>query len=526
MKTSTRFLVAFAAAWLAGAAITAASIWEYSPEDFTLFDLVMFGSMLGLGGLILCGAVAFPALIILGRKINVTQTTFVSPLASALLITSIVAAVSGIRAFVFRNLPVEEAVLFTFVFFAMSLVFGWMYSVNCGETCAKKDSLFRGIAGGLILAVVGFTPRIIASTGEFLQADERNGRVDLAGKMLAPRSAHTATLLPDGRILLAGGMVSVTGEEVLAASAELYDPKTGRSTPTGDMSVARAGHTATLLSHGDVLLTGGGVTSSAELYQPATGRFISAGNLNVERERHAATLLKNGKVLITGGSVSSPSAVAELFDPTTRTFRTTGEMKSPRAAHTATLLTDGRVLIAGGRSSAGAVLASAEMYDPESNIFVAAGNMSSKRYKHSATLLHDGKVLIAGGSDERDWNGQRRSAEIFDPDTNKFTAASGMHRPRFKFTGAVTASRDGKVVVAGAGRRVEIYDPSRGRFSVGGGSLERAWYYAASATLRDGRVLISGGYDQHMNNSAGIWIFKSAGPLSQSAELAHPAAWR
>ena len=207
-----------------------------------------------------------------------------------------------------------------------------------------------------------------------------------------------------------------------------------------------------------------------KLDQTATGRFISVGNLHIERERHAATLLKNGKVLITGGSVSSPSAVAELFDPTTRTFHPASEMKTPRAAHTATLLTDGRVLIAGGKSSAGAVLASAEVYDPESNIFVAAGDMSSRRYKHSATLLRDGNVLVAGGSDEGDWNGQRRSAEIFDPETNKFTAASGMHRPRFKFTGAVTTSRDGRVVVAGAGRRVEIYDPWRGQFSVGGGS--------------------------------------------------------
>ncbi len=323
------------------------------------------------------------------------------------------------------------------------------------------------------------------------------------GTMIEARTDHTATLLPDGRVLVAGG-----GGDGLAgflATAELYDPATGSWTATGNMNGIRISHTATLLADGKVLVAGGAdsisetsvnALATAELYDPASGSWSATGNMIEARARHTATLLADGKVLVTGGSGSSAGtdslATAELYDPATGSWTATGTMIEARTDHTATLLADGRVLVAGGNSSSGPQLASAELYDPGTGSWTATGKMVGDHAGHMATLLPDGRVLVLGGSSG---TGPEATAELYDPSTGSWAATANMNGEHLG--GTATALHDGSVLLAGGGSSggrggEELFDPSTGSWSATASMLEVRTNHTATL-LDDGSVLMAGG---------------------------------
>jgi hypothetical protein len=303
------------------------------------------------------------------------------------------------------------------------------------------------------------------------------------GSMTVARSGHTATLLLSGMVLVAGGP---------NASAELYDPKSEMFTSTGAMTVTRSSHTATLLADaalpnsGKVLIVGGGA-QSAELYDPASGTFTQTGNPLVMRSGQTATLLKTGKVLVAGGG----TAAAEIYDPSSGVFTATGSMASARTAATANLLVSGEVLMAGGGT------ATAELYDPASGLFTSTGSMSRVRSGHTATLLSDGTVLIVGPD---------ATAELYTPSTGAFAFVGN----RITATAGFTASlrSDGTVIVAGGATAI-ICGRGCGRLLVSHGNVEQFAPESEGFTetgplltprdghtatlLSDGTVLVTGG---------------------------------
>ncbi|MGI8627109.1 MAG: kelch repeat-containing protein [Geodermatophilaceae bacterium] len=319
---------------------------------------------------------------------------------------------------------------------------------------------------------------------------------------IVDRAAHAASLLPDGRVLITGGCV-VDGCSEGTASTEIYDPVTQRFLEGPDMSVPRAGHTATSLPGGDVLLIGGysgegePPLAAAELYDAASGSFVPGGQLSVARGGHMAALLNDGSVLVTGGSVGRRTLTdsAEIWDPTSRSFRTTGAMSIPRAAATATTLDDGSVLVAGGESTPGLGVDSSEIYQPQTGVWTAGPALSQARFKHAAVALADGSVLIVGGTsdDELLLTGVERYDGV------AFRDEGRLGEGRYKFSDAVAVLPDGRVAIAGGGRTGESYDPLTGGIAPLAGPSGRRSSFATATLLRNGFLLVVGGYDERID---------------------------
>ena len=309
------------------------------------------------------------------------------------------------------------------------------------------------LPGGKVLVTGGYTrgptPARVTNTAELY--DPAGATWNATGNMTTSRAFHTATLLQNGKALVAGGSTRPLYPFGNTETAELYDLQTGIWSATGNLSGATSWHTATLLQNGKVLVAGGWggdrPLRKAELYDPETGVWNLTGNLNLARFGHVATLLADGKVLITGGSewddFSFTLASAELYDPDTGTWSRTGSLNTSRAFLTATLLPDGRVLAAGGYSpfwqDGWFSAQSAELYDPASGTWNLTGQLKSSRYSHTATLLPGNRVLVAGG--------HTATSELYDGFTREWSQLVGLGSERSAHT--ATALLNGKVLIAG-----------------------------------------------------------------------------
>jgi uncharacterized repeat protein (TIGR01451 family) len=332
------------------------------------------------------------------------------------------------------------------------------------------------------------------------------GAWSATGTLVTARQNYTATLLPNGKVLVVGGR-----NGGILASAELFDPTgnggVGQWTATASLVTARESHTATLLPNGKVLVVGGfngSYPNSAELYDPETSIWSEAGSLSIGRSIHTATLLSNGKVLVAGGGTNGPNLTsAEIYDPATGIWSVTGSLTTGRNAHTATLLPNGKVLVVGGYD--GSYLNSAELYDPVTGMWSATASLATSRSDHTATLLPNGKVLVILGRN----SGYLDSAELYDSETSKWSAVGNLNSARSDHT--ATLLPGGKVLVAG-GRSLgvslnstELYDLTIGMWSVTGSLTERG-NGGTPTLLSNGKVLAVGGYDQSFYlNSAELY---------------------
>ncbi|HJS94950.1 MAG TPA: kelch repeat-containing protein, partial [Solirubrobacteraceae bacterium] len=316
------------------------------------------------------------------------------------------------------------------------------------------------------------------------------------------RAAETATLLPDGKVLVAGGVGS---NGAALATAEVYDPVTNRWSSAGSMNTPRESDTATLLPDGKVLVVGGlngsAPLQSAELYDPASSSWSAAASPLAPVYLQTATLLPDGTVLIAGGVTPGTTGAAEIYHPGTDSWSWTGSMSHARWAHTATLLQNGKVLVAGGNGSSG-LLATAEVYDPGTGTWSPTGSMSVSRLGGAAVLLPNGKVLVAGGSSN---NGSVASAELYDPASGAWSQTGSMSIPRESGTAALLP--DGRVLIAGGANgyvplaSAELYDPATGMWS-GTADLKQAVVSQTMTSLPDGRVLLAGGAGSNSGSSS------------------------
>ena len=299
-----------------------------------------------------------------------------------------------------------------------------------GRLGANATLLLDGrvlIAGGVGLTAGPDGHLPLLNTSEIF--DPSAGTFSSTGTLVQARRQHTATLLNDGRVLLAGGY---KGAICFTASTELFDPATGVFSPAGSMLSSRVGHTATLLASGEVLVAGGSNGCApdatddppwdplfADLYEPSSSSFQSTGDMSTTRIHHVAVRLTTGKVLLLGGipqiqnlheQPPNPS-YAELCDPASRAFSPIEGLAISHEGYTATLLNNGFVLIVGGKDAAGNVTSEVQLLNPASNTLTSTGGLAIPRAGHTATVLQDGRVLVTGGADS---NGQAlASSELY-----------------------------------------------------------------------------------------------------------------
>lgn len=391
---------------------------------------------------------------------------------------------------------------------------------------------------------VGITRRFVA-TGTFSDGSTADVTASANWTTQTPGIASVSNGAASG---LAPGSTGTTARIGTVSASAMVDVSTDTWTPAPAMPTERvAGHSATLLPSGKLLVvggvkSGGAGSAAADLFDPVSATWTSVSSMNVMRSSHAATLLADGRVLVTGGSTVSGAAAkgyvndasAEIYDPVADTWTPTPPMSVARAHHTATLLPDGKVLVVGGENLHYLVEPSAEVYDPATNSWAAPRTQPlAPRSQHTATLLPSGLVLIAGGFDIVDGLlTPTNTAELYDPvlhtstttepDGNggtttittitgglDFTATAPMAYPRY--AQSATPLPDGRVVVVGGNTpQTEIFDPVAATWTTQGATASVHSAHGA-VLLPDGRVLAVDGTQSALPDAelfdpaTGVW---------------------
>ena len=373
----------------------------------------------------------------------------------------------------------------------------------------RKRGYFAGHRVCLILVLAGLTCGLALPGYSWSQPLPNQSAMPLVtnpswsatGNLNSPRYGHTATPLANGEVLIAGGLDRALAPFSVTDSAELYDPTTGTWSRTGNLDTGRIGHTATLLPNGKVLVAGGrdriappflSLTDSAELYDPTTRTWSRTTNLSISRSGHTATLLANGQVLVAGGVTTDYIQLdsTELYDPATGMWSLTDNLRTARSLHQATLLSSGQVLVAGGYMYAEPYfLSSAEIYDPVTGRWSSAVNLN-KPSADTATLLPNDEVLVT------QWD----SAELYDAATGIWSVTGTLHTAREAYTATLLAN--GQVLVTGGYNynddnpfvSAELYDPTT-RIWSRSVNLNTGRYNHTATLLPDGKVLVAGGLD-------------------------------
>jgi len=374
------------------------------------------------------------------------------------------------------------------------------------DNAPHRPGLRRG-ARALALAAV-----LAGLTGAALPAARAAGPWSATGSLATARDLHTATLLPNGDVLVAGGR---TGGGAGSVKAEIYHPSTGAWTRTGSMSTGRDGHGAVLLPNGKVLVAGSfpysapdpatmvAAMRSAELYDPSTGKWSPTGSMIDAAWYRTITLLPTGKVLAAGGKPfegAEQTDHAELYDPATGRWTVTAPLAHARSSATANVLPNGKVLLAGGYDYPRGLHASAELYDPVQGTWSAAASLPAPRAESMSVTLANGKVLVFGGGTTGP-NGKLDKTQlpvVYDPATGRWSTTGQMVHLRWATSG--TLLPNGQVLVAGGNpdwdtvktATAELYDPATNRWAATDPMAVARRFHTATL-LPSGKVLIASG---------------------------------
>ncbi len=351
---------------------------------------------------------------------------------------------------------------------------------------------------GLITIGAFVAPAVAAGSGTW----------STTGNLHASHDGHTATVLPSGEVLVAGG----EGQNGVVAATELYSAASRSWTVAGSLAVARAAHDALLFGSGKVLVAGGclgtcvgGNTPTAEIFDPSKGRWSMTGSMATARVYFGMALLPNGKVLVVGGCTgqnangcTGVTAAAEIYDPATGRWSATDSLHAARGAFSTTTLSNGQILVAGGINAAGNPINSAEIYDPTRSYWSVIGAMKVARDEHTATLLPNGKVLVAGGENQSGVT--TNQAEVYSPSTRAWSLTGNMNVSRLEHTSVLLGN--GTVLVSGGNNvtnnattvvsSTEIYNPGTGRWSATG-NMTSPRVGHSSTLLQSGQVLNAAG---------------------------------
>ena len=345
-------------------------------------------------------------------------------------------------------------------------------------------------------------PRGESVTGPTASPD--SSRTLAATALRVPRAVHRATVLTDGRVLFTGGCTQQGCEGFdRALASEIFVPEGRRFIPGPAMSTPRAGHSATLLNDGRVLLIGGysgegrPALASAEVFDPVRNEITSVGSLSAGRADHTATVMPGGEVLIAGGTDGSGAAfrTTEIFSPRDNQFRAGPVLTAPRAGHAA-VLTNGRLVLIGGTADFVSALATTDVL--EGGVWSTGARLLVGRVKHAAILLQDGTVLVIGGAIDTEGRERLSSTEVLDVDEDSSTPGPELSEGQYKLDGAVTALPDGRVVIAG-GQRLDVFDPTTREISTLDAAPAPSRSFITASVVAAHTVLVAGGYDSNIS---------------------------